>query len=156
MLDQAIKEAGIKLMENSKAVYVTTIGVDGYPRTRAMFNLRNKQQFPNQADLFAKHDNDLMVLLSTNTSSKKLHQIKQNPKVTVYYCKPTAFHGLMLSGDVQVLDDSAIRHAVWNEGWERYYPSGPDDPDHTILCLYPKFGQGWYQSRRYEFELDGK
>ena len=25
-------------------------------------------------------------------------------------------------------DDSALRHAIWNEGWERYYPGGPDDP----------------------------
>jgi len=30
--------------------YVTTIGTDGYPRTRAMLNLRNREQYPDEAD----------------------------------------------------------------------------------------------------------
>jgi len=147
-----IKETCIALMQKSAAVYLTTIE-DGYPYTRAMLNLRNAKQYPNQVQLFADHQNDLMVYFSTNTSSGKIRQIKSNPRVSVYYCDPSHFHGLMLGGHIEIVDDSALRHALWNEGWERYYPGGPDDSDHTVLRLYPKIAMGWYKAARFEFEL---
>lgn len=140
---EELKQWGVELMETSEAVYLTTIGEDGYPYTRAMLNLRNKRHYPAQARLFAPHQDDLMVYFTTNTSSSKIRQIKSNPRVSAYYCDPAKFHGLMLSGDIEVVDDSKIRQAIWNEGWERYYPSGPDDPDHTVLRLCPRSAQGW-------------
>jgi general stress protein 26 len=140
---EELKQWGVELMEISEAVYLTTIGEDGYPYTRAMLNLRNKRQYPNQAHLFAPHRDDWMVYFSTNTSSSKIRQIKSNPRASVYYCDPARFHGLMLKGDIEIVDDSQVRHAIWNEGWERYYPGGPDDPDHTVLRLYPQSAQGW-------------
>ncbi len=140
---QELKKWAVELMETSEAVYLTTIGEEGYPYTRAMLNLRNKRSYPNQAHLFAQHQDDLMIYFSTNTSSNKRRQIQSDSKVAVYYCNPEKFHGLMLSGDIEIVDDSKLRQALWNEGWERYYPSGPDDPDHTVLRLYPRFAQGW-------------
>ena len=95
----------------------------------------------------------MLVYFSTNTSSHKLRQIKADPRVSVYYCNPGQFHGLMLSGDIEVIDDSALRQALWNEGWERYYPGGPDDPDHTVLRLRPKRAMGWYNASRFEFGI---
>jgi pyridoxamine 5'-phosphate oxidase len=62
---------------------------------------------------------------------------------------------VMLAGDIEIVDDSEVRSALWNDGWERYYPQGPDDPDHTVLRLYPKLVQGWYQATRFEFTLEG-
>ena len=117
-----------------------------------ILNLRNREQYPNLVELFAAHRDDLLVYFTTNTSSQKLGQIRADPRVSVYYCNPEQFHGLMLSGDVEVIDDSALRHALWSEGWERYYPGGPDDPDHTVLLLRPRSVRGWYKARRFEFE----
>ena len=155
MRTEELKEASTQLMATAPVAYVTTIGPGGYPYTRAMFNLRNGDQFSGQARLFAEHQDDLLVFFSTNTSSHKLDQIKADPRVSVYYCSPDQFHGLMLSGDIGGVDDSALRHTIWNEGWERYYPGGPDDPDHTVLCLRPKRAVGWYKAARFEFELEG-
>ena len=150
-----LKRVSVELMATAPVAYVTTIGPGGYPYTRAMFNLRNRERFPGQAHLFAGHQDDMLVYFSTNTSSQKLCQVKADPRVSIYYCDPDQFHGLMLSGDIEVVDDSALRHAIWNEGWERYYPGGPDDPDHTVLCLCPKRAIGWYKASRFEFELAG-
>jgi general stress protein 26 len=147
-----LKKMVVKLMETTKAAYLTTIE-DGYPYTRAMLNLRDRQQYPNQAHLFETHQDDLMIYFSTNTSSGKIRQIKANPRVSVYYCNPAKFHGAMLSGDIEIIDDSALRQALWNDGWEMYYPGGPDDPDHTVLCLYPKSARGWYKATAFEFEV---
>jgi general stress protein 26 len=146
-------KACVELIETAPAAYLTTIGQDGYPHTRAMLNLRNRQQYPNQVHLYAAHQDDLMIYFSTNTSSIKLRQIEANPRVCVYYCHPEQFHGLALIGDIELVDDAALRKAVWNEGWERYYLGGPDDPDHTILRLYPQLATGWHKAARFEFSL---
>jgi general stress protein 26 len=155
MASEELRKVCVELIETAEAAYLTTIGEDGYPHTRAMLNLRNRTQYPKQVDLFAPHQDDLMIYFSTNTSSSKLDQIRPNSKVCVYYCHPRQFCGLMLAGDIEIVDDSEVRKALWNDGWERYYPSGPDDPDHTVLRLYPKFAQGWYESSRFEFTLGG-
>jgi general stress protein 26 len=153
MTAEELKKICVELMETSPAAYVTTIGEDGYPHTRAMFNLRNRGQFPRQVPLFADHGDDFMVVLTTNTSSAKIQQIRANPKACVYYCHPTEFEGVMFAGDIEIVEDSKLRDAVWNEGWEKYYPQGPDDPDHTVLRIFPKYAQGWYVFRGFEFEL---
>jgi general stress protein 26 len=155
MVSEEMRKVCVELIETAEAAYLTTIGEDGYPHTRAMLNLRNRTQYPKQVHLFASHRNDLMIYFSTNTSSGKLDQIRSNSKVCVYYCHPRQFRGLMLAGDIEIVDDSELRKALWNDGWERYYPSGPDDPDHTVLRLCPKLAQGWYESSRFEFSLEG-
>ena len=142
-----------ELMETSPAAYLTTIGRDGYPHTRAMLNLRNRAQYPRLVQLYAGHETDLLTYFTTNTPSLKVAQTAANPKAAVYYCDPATFRGVMLGGDLEVIDDSALRHAVWTEGWERYYPGGPDDPDHTVLRLRPRFAEGWWSGERIEFRL---
>lgn len=153
MSDVNIKDTSLELLESADTVYVTTIGADGYPQTRCMFNLRNKKKFPKLIDVFKDHKEDFMVLFTTNTSSEKIAQMRTNSAVCLYYCKPDEFHGLMLSGDMEIVDDPEIREALWHEGWERYYPEGPHDPDHTILRMYPVKAKGWYQSRTFAFRL---
>ena len=133
--------------------YVATVDPDGYPHTRAMFNLRNPSWFPRQVPLFAEHADDFLIYLTTNTSSWKNRQLADHPRASAYYCLPVEYEGLLLIGDLEVVDDTEIRHAVWNEGWERYYPGGPDDPDHTVLRMRPRKAEGWHQSRRFAFEI---
>jgi len=153
MLGEDLLGPAAEAMDAADVAFVTTIGEDGYPHTRAMFNLRNPRWFPRQAALFAAHRRDLLVLLTTNTSSSKVRHLRRDPRMGVYFCDPVRYLGLQLTGDGEVLDDPSIRRALWNEGWERYYPGGPDDPEHTILRLRPRRAEGWRESRRFEFEL---
>ncbi|MCR4392382.1 MAG: pyridoxamine 5'-phosphate oxidase family protein [Candidatus Acetothermia bacterium] len=150
-----LKQVCIEVMETAPAAYLTTIGADGYPHTRAMFNLRNRGQYPNQAHLFTNHQRDLLVYFTTNTSSGKVREIRANPRVSAYYCDPCQVKGVMLCGDMEIVDNSELRRALWNEGWERYYPGGPDDLDYTVLRLVPKLAMGWYKGHRFEFRLEG-
>jgi general stress protein 26 len=60
---------------------------------------------------------------------------------------------MMLSGDMQIVNDAELRHAIWEDGWERYYSAGPDDPDYIVLRLQPKFAQGWFQGHNFYFDL---
>jgi general stress protein 26 len=60
----------------------------------------------------------------------------------------------MLGGDIEIVDDDGLKEQLWQEGWERYYPEGPTDPDHTVLRLQPQVARGWNQKERFEFFLE--
>ncbi len=153
MDEKEIRKACLELLESADAAYVTTIDQEGYPQTRCMFNLRNRSKFPKLIEVFEDHKDDFMILLTTNTLSEKVAHIKKNPAACLYYCNPDEFHGLMLSGRLQIVDDHRIRERLWHEGWERYYATGPNDPDHTILRFVPAKAKGWYKGRAYSFEF---
>ena len=153
MDEKEIKKAGIELMGKAAVVILSAIWPDGYPHARAVFNLRNKTQYTPLAHLFEGHDEDFMVLIGTNTSSVKAAELRANPKASLYYCIPDQFHGMMLVGDMEVLQDDDLRRALWMEGWEQYYPAGPLDPDYTVLRMYPKYACGWHHSAKFEFEF---
>jgi len=155
MNEQEIRRFSLELMETAEAVYVTTIGRDGFPQTRAMFNLRNKAQFPALADLFASHGQELIMYLSTNTSSTKMDEIRGNPAVSLYFCRPAESLGLMLGGTIEIVDDAALKKRIWQDGWEKYQ-AGPEDPDYTVLRLSPAFAKGWNGSGRFALRLDDK
>ncbi|MFZ3066405.1 MAG: pyridoxamine 5'-phosphate oxidase family protein [Nitrospirota bacterium] len=156
MDERDAKKLSLELMEIAEAAYVTIIDKDGFPCTRAMFNLRRKEQFPDLSGLFKKHKDDFLVYLTTNTSSSKIAHIKKNQKVSIYYCKPSDWRGLMLGGEVEIVKDKKIKEAVWQKGWEMYYPGGPHDPDHTVLCLQPIFAKFYHQLNFFNFEFKGK
>ena len=145
----AIKEVSLKLIESADAAFLTNIGRDGFPDTRAMLNLRNAAIFPGLQGFFSKLD-PFQLYFSTNTASRKVAQIKENPNVSVYYCQPKSFHGVMLGGTIEIIEDDSIKQALWQPGWEVYYPKGFDDPDHTVLRLSPLFLRSWYQLQRLE------
>jgi len=151
----SLREACLKLIERAPAAYLTTIAPNGYPHTRAMLNLRNRRQYPAHAHLFSTHQEDLLIYFTTNTSSGKIKELNANPKASVYYCDPSRFHGVMLAGDLHVVDDPLLRRDLWTPGWERYYPGGPDDPDHTILALLPTLVTGWHRAARFSFDPRG-
>ena len=147
------KSLGIELMREAECLVLSTIDEEGYPQARAIFNLRNVKQFPDLKPVFAGHDDDLLIFIGTNTSSEKIRQIRRNPRASVFFCKPREFHGLMLSGAFEFVEDQAIKNRLWQDGWERYYPYGPTDPDYTVIRMIPRMGKGWYKGQPFTFTL---
>lgn len=151
---EEIRRACSELMATAEIAYLTTLGLDGYPHTRAIFNLRNREAFPKQAALHEPHTEDLVTYVATNTSSRKVREIEADPRVDLYYCAPSSFHGLRLVGDAEIVEDPAIKEGLWGGGWKQYNPSGrPDDPDYTVFRIRPHLASGWYASSRFEFPL---
>jgi general stress protein 26 len=155
MNDEDARKLGLELLETADAAIVTTVDPEGFPQTRAMFNLRRKEQFPGLGRLFEKHRHDFLVYFTTNSSSLKIAQIKANPRVSVYYCMPSDFRGLMLSGEMELVRDKQEKEQVWQKGWELYYPGGVHDPDHTVLKLRPTIVKYYHQLNFFTFDLRG-
>lgn len=152
MNEAEIKKFALNLMNDTRVVYFTTVK-DGIPYTRALENLRNKELFPTVNKIFNGHEDDLLAYFSTNTSSTKFRQIKLNPKVATYYCKSKEYHGVMLGGSIEIIQDKAIKEEIWVDGWERYYSKGITDPDYTILKLVPNHIRGWNSSNKFTLDL---
>ena len=147
------KKSGLKLIEESKAAILTTIDADGFPITRAMFNLRNKEQFPEFSEFFENQQNEFTIYITTNTSSSKVAHLSKNPKMCVYFCDAGDFKGFMLGGSVKIVDDIELKKRIWLDWWTRYYPKGVEDPDYTLLQLEPKNARYYYKLNQVKFEL---
>jgi general stress protein 26 len=135
--EKALKK-GKDLIEKSKAAYLTTLNSEGYPETRAMLNLRSPVYYPALKDFFMNKEN-MELFFTTNTSSAKVSQIRENPKVSVYFCDDGSFQGLMCRGKIEIITDRDTKHALWHDEWTMYYPEGKDSPDYTVLRLKPDF-----------------
>jgi general stress protein 26 len=145
------KKISLELMESSKAIYLTTIDSEGYPITRAMFNLRNNEQFPEFSRFFNELNNPFEIYISTNTSSSKTSHIKKNSKVSVYFCSPEDFKGVMFGGDVEFINDMDIKRKIWLDWWTKYYFEGLEDPDYTLLRLVPNVAHVYYKLQKVVF-----
>lgn len=144
---------GLALIRKADAAYLTTIDSKGYPSTRAMLNLRNSQQYPTLVDFMSQYDHDLTLFFTTNTSSTKVSQMTNNAKVAVYYCDAKSWHGLMCQGEIEIVTDKSIKHAIWLDGWEMYYPEGKDSEDYAILKLKPAYLKSYYQFQQTDLTL---
>lgn len=147
------KRLGLKLIEESKAAILTTIDSEGCPITRAMLNLRNKEQFPELSGFFQNQQNKFTIYISTNTSSSKVAHLSKNPNVCVYFCDAEDFKGFMLGGSAEVIDDMELKEKIWLDWWTRYYPEGLKDPDYTLLRLEPTNARFYYKLNQVKFEL---
>ncbi len=141
-----------ELMSISEAAVLTTIGPDGYPNTRAMLNLRNAKKYPALVSFFKNHADDFLVYFTTNTSSAKVAQVKENRKASVYFCKPDEWRGLMVCGDLELVSDPGVKRELWQPEWTMYYPGGPDDADYAIMALRPVFVKLYHQMETFSME----
>ena len=153
MEEKEARILGLRLMEMSDMVYLTTVQPDSYPHTRALWNFRNRKTFCRLWPLFREHKDDFLVLLGTNTSSKKVAHINANPKVCVYYCDPEEFLGITLIGDAEIVTDMEVKKALWDPQWVFYYPKGLADPDYTVISLKPKKAKYYHRLEVCEWQM---
>ncbi len=122
------------LFKNSKFIELTTINLEGYPETRAMLNLANKDICPHLQNYYEAKDNMLKeIWFTTNLSSMKTKQIVANPKAAVYFFIPEGFGGVLLIGEAQIITEQKIRDMFWHDTWKMYYSKGSTDEDYAII-----------------------
>jgi general stress protein 26 len=131
---------GLQLIERSKTCLLGTNGEDGFPNIKAVMN--------------AKHEGMNKIWFSTNTSSRRVQQLKKDNRACVYYVDDKDFKGLMLTGTIQILQDSKSRRMLWSEGDERYYPLGLEDPDYSVLCFAAYKGNYYHKLKNTTFEIE--
>ncbi|MDE7231837.1 MAG: pyridoxamine 5'-phosphate oxidase family protein [Lachnospiraceae bacterium] len=116
-----IKKGIRALRENAQVAYVASVNGEGFPQIKGM--------------LVLEHDSMKTHYFSTNTSSKRVAQFRENPKASVYYVDDTKdqYKGALFTGTMEVCTAHETKAFLWREGFEMYYPKGVDDEDY---CVY--------------------
>ena len=137
---ETVKNEILQLADRSNLALFATNGPEGYPHIKTMIKMEN--------------EGIKVVWFSTNTSSKRITQIQQDPKVSVYFLDDDKWAGLMLVGEVEIKQDEDSRIRFWREGNEKYYPLGVNDPDYTVLKFNAKWGNYYHSLANISFEVD--
>jgi len=143
-MDAPIVQAARQLARRCSHVFVSTLEApEGGPDTRVMFNLlRHRAAVLDQGP--AALPSPFQTWLGTNTSSRKVGQLRRDPRVCLYYADTASFEGLALYGRVSEVLDPAVRAALWTDEWAGYYPGGLDGGDFTLLHFQPSSGRYYH------------
>lgn len=134
----------IEVINTTESVELSTYGMQGFPEIRALLNLANPQKYPGLKDKAIQVDNETFTLyFSTNTSSRKVRQIRENNKSCLYYVLPDKFKGISMIGIIEEVTDITIKKDFWQPEWPMYYPKGYTDPDYTLLKFTSKHVHCW-------------
>lgn len=132
------------LMERSNEVYLSTIDSEGFPEIRALLNLANPKKYPKlKGKAFSVDGETLTIYFTTNTSSRKVAQMKADNKVSLYFCQSEKFLGACLTGTVEVLEDLEVKKSFWQTGWTMYYHKGATDKDYALCKFTSKSIHCW-------------
>jgi len=139
MMRDAEKTIG-NLIDKQKVSFISSVDEDGFPNTKAMLRPRKREGIKT-------------VYFSTNTSSARVAQYRENPKACVYFCDMRFFRGVMLKGKMEVLEDAAIKKEIWETGDTMYYPKGVTDPDYCVLRFTADSGRYYSNFKTEEFKI---
>lgn len=138
MRDQ-IKTIG-NLIDKQSTAFLSSVDADGFPNTKAMLAPRLREGIR-------------VFYLTSNTSSMRAAQYRQNPKACLYFCDRRFFRGVMLLGTVEVLTDAAAKELIWREGDTMYYPLGVTDPDYCVLRFTAHQGRYYSNFKSEDFSI---
>ena len=111
--DQRLIEAAKEIMNSEGSCALITLDDEGIPRVRAMVP-------------FAPEE-DLTVWFGTNSRSRKVEQIKKDPRVTLYYLDEDASGYVIVQGVARLVNDPKEKDKRWKAEWEAFYPDKTKD-----------------------------
>lgn len=133
-------EQALALANRSGIVMLGTNGDDGTPNIKAMLKMENEGL--------------KTVWMSTNTSSRRVGQLRRDPRACLYFIDMEKWMGVMLVGEVELLQDVESRQRLWREGFEKYYSLGVNDPDYTVLRFTARWGNYYHGLANVTFDLE--
>jgi len=116
------------LIDKAGVAFIASVDDKGFPNIKAMLPPRKREGIK-------------YFYFTTNTSSLRVRQYRDNPKASIYFCDRRFFRGVMLTGTMEVLEDSASKEMIWREGDTMYYPLGVTDPDYCVLKFTAREGR---------------
>ena len=136
------KEQAQRLHKKVNTFILTCVSSDGYPMSKAVVPGKHRQSI---SELY----------FCTNTSSKFVGAISQNPKASVYfYSRRLAWKGCLLKGDMEIVTDMGIKEKYWLEQFKDAYPQQSfTDPDFCVLKFVPSAGRFYANFKLKDFEI---
>jgi len=114
--------AAKELMETTRYCALITLDNSGHPQARTM-------------DPFLP-DEDMVVWLGTNKNSRKVGEIRNDPRVTLYYQAQNGNGYVVIQGNASLIDDPEKIEKYWKEEWNEFYPD--KNSTYTLIKVIPK------------------
>ena len=121
--ENKLTDVARKIMSAAKTCALITIDDEGIPWTRAM-------------DPFQPED-DFTVWFGTNPKSRKVEQIKNNSKVSLYYLESNESGYVLIHGTAELIDDKTEKEKRWKDEWEAFYQNRTTD--YLLIKVIPKW-----------------
>ena len=135
------REKAERLHKKVNTFILTCVGTDGYPQTKAVVPGKHRESLNS-------------LFFCTNTSSKFVAELTENPKCCVYFfSRKIVWQGCYLKGDMEVVNDMAVKEKYWQNKFKGAYPEGSfTDPDFCVLKFTPISGRyyAWYKPEDFE------
>lgn len=129
------------IIDRQKTAFIGSVSEDGYPNIKAMLQPRKREGIKN-------------IWLTTNTSSMRVAQYRNNNRACMYFCDTRFFRGVMLCGTMEVMTDSASKEMIWHDGDTMYYPEGVTDPDYCVLKFTATSGRFYSGFKSEDFVIE--
>lgn len=128
-------------INKQKVAFIASVDDEGFPNMKAMLMPR-------------KVDGNCFYF-TTNTSSMRVKQYRNNPKSSIYFFNKGRFHyeGVMLIGTMEVLEEEQIKKEIWRMGDTMFYKKGVGDPDYCVLKFTATKGRHYCDLKTDSFEL---
>ena len=129
------------LIDKQSVSFISSVDENGFPNTKAMLAP-------------VKREGIKTIYWHTNSPSMRVKQYRNNPKACVYFCDEQSFHGVMLKGTMEVVDDLAVKKEIWKDEFSMYYRGGMDGGDFTILKFTAESGRSYSNFHSEDFEIE--
>jgi general stress protein 26 len=127
MMQDSEKTIG-NLIDKQGVSFISSVDESGFPNTKAMLPPCRREGIKT----FYWH---------TNSPSMRIGQYRNNPKACIYFCDKRFFRGVMLKGEMAVLEDETTKKEFWKDGYSMYYTGGPDGGDFIIIKFTAESGR---------------
>lgn len=122
-LDIKIKNAARDIIVSANTCALITLDENNVPMVRTM-------------DPF-QPDSDFTIWFGTNSKSRKVNQLKNNPTVTIYYPEKNNTGYVVIHGEAQLIDDPNAKENHWKPEWEAFYPDKSEG--YLLIKVVPKW-----------------
>ena len=111
-----------EIMASARYAALITTGANG------RINARTMDPFP-PAD-------DMVIWFGTNPRSRKVRELRRNPRVTIYYFDPVAQAYVSIQGIARLVNDRAEKARRWKDEWKDFYPDR--EKGYLLIAVKPE------------------
>ena len=129
-------------IRKQKVAFICSVDEGGFPSVKAMLMPR-------------KIEGLTYFYFSTNTSSMRVRQYKNNPNACIYFYHKGLLKcaGVMLKGKMEVLTDQETKNMIWRKGDTMFYKGGVTDPDYCVLKFTAESGRYYCDLKTESFKV---
>lgn len=111
------------IMQRARYCTLVTVGEDGHPQARIM------DAFPPEGEM--------VVWMATNALSRKVGEIRKDPRVTLSYFDANSMGYVTLLGRATLISDAAEKAKRWKDDWAKIYRDGNRGGDYLLIRVTP-------------------